>query len=867
MLWYLLYPVRGTSDPPKLRVENPVRRAFYRHGLTTARHWQLAMLVTVTIGVVLTYPVIFLSDFPTAGLGGLPHHVWESARSFEGRSDVQPNLEMRQIWIHGSYMRAIDKTVLQQAFSLQDAVFEGTSHIQLENDNPNEPNKVNWGFHSPLMYWGNDHQALSADSDILTLLFDYFFLITFFVAVLSVDIRRLELQDSLTRSNKRPRRKPSPERHSWVEALLHGKVPFSTRMAGSAVTTTFILALNWHFSDHSHPSSPFKLFSGFTHTQKLPIAEFDGTSPPPMNQTRSPATWLRMQDYDNAVQFMKVVDPTAHGFVAKIFDPLVVVLAGSDRNGIPLERKTWLSALRRLAITHFYPFALAVVFIIAFVTVLMNFLLWDEGAEKAELENGNPDDPRVTVEAVEAVQAKHQLDIVKIAGCRNGAFASAGLDRSVSVFSYDSNASKYVEMGVPKDMASRLAWPIHAVAVTEGGQWLALLCDDGHVAIFALPKTQLNHRISLGLDRRAPLTFGFLQQPGSSSGNPPLIAVASDGSLTEINVESGLTTTHQTGASALSAAMIMPPGLSATEVLCATPDNRLCRGRKVAGLWHFSDFFPCSPEPEQNSVYLHPSVIPLPDLHMAAIYNGTDITFLQLASLDMGLSITVEGAKPHSIRVLYADPEKCPGCGAPAVGSLAIVYTDTETQDCVMITHTFSPDATGPICLAQDTEACVKLIHVTRSEYRLAEPGAWEATSAQAIVGIRHAESPAPTPPPSPSLQPQATLRNRKARPTFQHRPESTEEWEAYAFTMTGDFHKAVTKPVEGGDSGTENELFATKPGPSAVLGPRAVAFAIGNTVHMVKVGADRIETGTRSSLDVPGSTPSRRRLTARKAL
>ncbi len=64
-------------------------------------------------------------------------------------------------------------------------------------------------------------------------LFDAFFLLTFFLAVLNVDIRRFELQDALVRANQvRQKRKPSPaKQHSWFDALVSGRLPFSTRMA------------------------------------------------------------------------------------------------------------------------------------------------------------------------------------------------------------------------------------------------------------------------------------------------------------------------------------------------------------------------------------------------------------------------------------------------------------------------------------------------------------------------------------------------------------------------------------------------------------------------------------------------------------
>ena len=59
-------------------------------------------------------------------------------------------------------------------------------------------------------------------------LFDAFYLLTFFVAVLNVDIRRLELQDALAARHNKPRhrRKALPAKHTWVDALIQGRLPF-----------------------------------------------------------------------------------------------------------------------------------------------------------------------------------------------------------------------------------------------------------------------------------------------------------------------------------------------------------------------------------------------------------------------------------------------------------------------------------------------------------------------------------------------------------------------------------------------------------------------------------------------------------------
>ena len=43
----------------------------------------------------------FMTDFPSGSISALPHHVWTGSISYETRTEKQPDLEMRQVWIRG----------------------------------------------------------------------------------------------------------------------------------------------------------------------------------------------------------------------------------------------------------------------------------------------------------------------------------------------------------------------------------------------------------------------------------------------------------------------------------------------------------------------------------------------------------------------------------------------------------------------------------------------------------------------------------------------------------------------------------------------------------------------------------------------
>lgn len=1072
------------------------------------------MLVSVGVGVVLIYPTVFLSDFPTAGFSGLPHHVWASHKSFESPKDTAYEIEMRQIWIHGSYMRALDKPVLESALRLQNSILAEATEISRAARN--QYMDLDWGFHSPLMYWNNSLQLLESDSDVTTtvneqacqpsflnftlrplsvfagksfsgskltaadalvislfnrrggnmgdawqrnimdlsaqpsdtpltyqssgaparsqlyeyrfqplsfrqnsalalaygsiafyvavslrrlkafhsrfglvvtaltqmttsvlasfticgflkinlaqipqeaypfvvlviglenifrlinavlayppempntqriangigdighasvasaaqnllilwllslvvspgvaafcafaavaLLFDYFFLITFFVAVLNVDIRRLELQDSISRGGHPPaktKRKVSPERHTWVDALIQGRIPFSTRMAGSAVTISFVMVLNWHLTDHSIPASPFRAFPGLYEKQGLPLTKFDGTSPPPMNQTRHPSNWLRTQDYENAVHFMNVVKPGSKGFVAKIFDPLVIILAGSDRSGVSLERHGWLSILRTIAITHFYPSALVVVFVVAFVTVLMNFLLWDDRAEEEELENGNGDDAPL---AVTAISTGHRLDVIKVAGCRQGHILSIGLDRSVSILLFDYPTSTYHQVALSRESADRIQWPIHACTINDNGQWLALLCNDGQVLLGSMISGDLTHSFQLDYEESVPLVFSFVPQASSSSRHGVFfVAITPDGVLAEYGAYSGSVQKYSLSNGELVAASLGIVTNSVPEVLVRNLYGQTTTHRKVSGIWSIHESsLPITDSIESLSASSGGNIgfLKIPELEMSLVCTPGRVTWLHSASTKTTSSgaMYTENARPSTVRVLYSSLSQCMRCASPTVTSISFAYTNSETKDAIIQTLASTGEDTPQamnLFQAPENCDCMGNLHVEKTAHRVQDPGSWESTT-EAIVGLRRrpeeptaaavAAPPATTSPSSTQSQTTLLRRRRNTTASQSSAPDDTvEHWEAYLLSPSGDLH---ILPID--TTGTD-QLYATRAGPACRLGPRSVAIALGSTIYVIRVGgerADKIGNGVGGEGFGNRSGPGRRRNTGRK--
>jgi hypothetical protein len=132
------------------------------------------------VSVLLCYPALFQTDSPAAaGLRNLPKHVWTSTTELEGERPA--DVEVRQVWVHGDYMKAIDARVLRQALTVQDVLI-GQGFSEELSDSPPDSVEVsapvkngcyetisglNWGYHSPLMYWDCSMTAIENDSDLL----------------------------------------------------------------------------------------------------------------------------------------------------------------------------------------------------------------------------------------------------------------------------------------------------------------------------------------------------------------------------------------------------------------------------------------------------------------------------------------------------------------------------------------------------------------------------------------------------------------------------------------------------------------------------------------------------------------------------
>lgn len=1077
MLWYFIYAIglRSTSNPPTLSGNHPIRRAFYRHGKTTAQHWLVAMLVSVAIAMGFSYPTIFLSESPTAGMAAYPHHVWTTAKPFEGDAD-QTDVEMRQVWVHGSYMSALDKDVLTKALSIQEKLVGGE---ELTTIFPGLSEKlrsstITWGYHSPLMYWNNSRHLIETDDDVLATindqsremslldvslrpasvfagkkfdrrrlaaadalvitlmnkvdtnvgddwrrrmtavanggcvsctifpqdglvtrsrvyefsftplskgehvlfgfayscmvlyvilslrkmrafhsrfglvvtaitqmtcsvlaafticgilninlsmipqnaypfvvlviglenmfriinavlaypatmatelrianalgdvgpvsvltaaqnvlilsvlarlvspgvaafcafaciatLFDVFFLLTFFVAVLNVDIRRFELQDALARANRsRHRRKPSPIPHhqSWLDALMHGKLPVSTRMAGTAVTTTFILSLNYHFFEHSgKATSPGEILRLLRNGPPT-MSEFDTFAPPPINASLTPGQWMRMQDFDTAKEVMRLAKPGADSFVVRVFAPLIIVLAGSDRTDMDVE-EAWSTALRNFAIFNFYPVSVAIVFIVAFVAVLMNFLLYTDHADSL-FGNGSEEDEEGL--SVRTIDLPHRLDIVMLSGNEQGHLVSVGLDRSVAIARYDRAQQTHNVFALPHSSIAAISWPVHSIAIDDTGEWTACHGADDQIWLHRTSSGGIAARVLRYPDDNPPLLFRFYRLPSPDGSKLHFIVLTSGGRMVMLDIESGRETSTRLSTALLLGARILETSTQGRRLLTVTDQASIHSHVWQNGVWTEAATADLQVSLQQGRltgvIQLHYKTDWIEDTLIVA--TGRHIAFLDLQSLQT-LS-KIESAEEDGLiqGFVLGPPARCQSCGLPALRSIAVISGDKSNDTAACISTVLKPSGgidNAMLCLRKASDSCQSFEDARRSHHRVPKAGAWDTVSSQTVLGLRKTVAEASAKAAAGGQKAMSNIRQRRQARSVSQVAARQDTWEAYSVSCEGELEAVDASPEAADEVQLKPALYVTSPGPAVPLDAQSVAVGFGNAVKVIR--------------------------------
>lgn len=362
----------------------------------------------------------------------------------------------------------------------------------------------------------------------VAIVFDFFYLSTFFLSVLSVDVQRTELSEALAKASMRHNRGVSEfrPRTTW-DLMLQGKVTMSTRIAGTVIMLGFIIIAQWHFFEDDTLLHFLVHLCRRQNVSESP--ESSRTSLDAIHQARSPKSWLRLQDHEAAQEIISIIKPQAHSYVARVYEPVVFVMKGSDR--MPnYKEPTLLPAVYDFVNHQLTRFMVIVIVVIAAVRLLTSFLLWEDDA--GDDDRHSDTDPTL---GVKSFTGGHVLDIAMLAAAPDGHVVSVGLDRLIRVWDVRPRGVHYVV--VDGEQSDDAPFPVLAMAIDNHSKWLAIL-STYKAALWNLKEKTWGPWLSVDLYGQKPEAF-FFGSPDPHTDIPRLVLVRRNGTLTEFVPDAG----------------------------------------------------------------------------------------------------------------------------------------------------------------------------------------------------------------------------------------------------------------------------------------------------------------------------------------
>ncbi|KAG5755554.1 hypothetical protein H9Q69_000978 [Fusarium xylarioides] len=1091
MIWYFLYPLRGTTEAPVLAPTHPIRRALHRYGSYAASHVVATLLVSVVVATMLTYPIpyLFTSDYVN-GASNLPHHAWTVAQPLHYGASIRPDVMMRSIWVHGSYMQALEQDLLVSALELQTELLGSTEnfrpirarHVARSVPEPgadlsttqrdafhaiNGLNNQSWFFHSPLQYWDcikenilvdpdilatvndkktqstsvnvtlrhsivfsgkrfEERRLVAADALVITLIylrdspvgqqwerkagllsdkvsnkwdiypsdgrstssqlyefhfrlisrkdtailavayiltsiyflmslsklrafkskfglivtvvsqiafcvmssftvcaifrldlsripraayplivlsmslenifrlinaviltppedstssrignafgetahtaitsslqnvflllmlsrwvspgvsafclfaavaivFDLFYLSTFFLSVLSVDVRRTELSDALAKASMRHNRRGSDfkPRGTW-ELVLQGKATLSTRIAGTIIMLGFVLIAQWHFFEEGTVLN----FISRIHRGYGALESSDSSQNPldSIHQARSPKSWLRLQDHETAQEIISIIKPTANSYVARVFEPVVFVMKGSDR--MPhLKEPTLLPALYDFINHQLTRFVVILLVVIASVRLLTTFLLWED--ESDDDDRHSDTDPILDVKSF---TGGHRLDVVMLAAAADGHVVSVGLDRTLQVWDARHDIFPYTIVdGCRSDDAP---FPVLAMTIDDNSKWLAILSPT-KIAFWNIKDKVWGPPLSVNLQGQKSEAFFF----GSSDTNsdiPRLVLVRRNGTLTEFMPDLGEGADYGICRSPLTCVRPLIGKRSkqaAPLIAIITASRRGCVHAATRETLSWNSRSVHLEGIEQDGVH---QVVPLSSLGLFLIAGASRVHLVDMEDYNLVYTFSTEPMAQRSLQsAFFIRPSSQPGSNGLAWFTLC--YAGAESGDCVV--QTFVPPGENDMIYYQssvvpDAPGWCAWGSVKETKRYIENPGSWSVLSDGCVVGIRQ----------KPTRVLDVETNGRRKADGLRHRSPRKElgrdlfgRWEIWTAPQSGQLRTDETRPLFQ-DNERAGHLIVTDIGLMVRVGQRSVAFGFGNVVKLVTVGGhERFENG-----------------------
>ncbi|EFX05629.1 sterol regulatory element-binding protein cleavage-activating protein [Grosmannia clavigera kw1407] len=728
----------------------------------------------------------------------------------------------------------------------------------------------------------------------IAIVFDFIYLSTFFLSVLSIEVRRTELGEAIEKTASMRRRlhstssqPPSPTalglpRPSWFAAFLQGRVDVSTRIAGTVILVCFVVIAQWHFFDfESMVRAVVRLFrvaapdTGGGHNTNY----WDSVSPQfkEVHQARSPASWLRLQD-QTAREMNNAIRPYAYSCVARVYEPLVFVLNGADRMPSVSERP-FLPAVYDFVRHQWKSFLVAILAVPAAVRTFVSYLLWIE-ADEADDHVESADEPRLSVKSLDQ---GHALDVALLVASPDGLVVSVGLDRRIRVWNVQFGCRNYLL--TEEDDSTDVPFPVLALAIDDDSTWLAIL-STYMVMLWNLETKRWGATLPVDLCGQKPEAF-FFTPALKCTKVPSLVVVRRNGTFAELWADSCEMVDHPICQTPLVCAAPLHcraptiPPVSVEDhfaIIAASRNGCVYRMFRAGDEW-ISE----GPKQQANRERSVHSVVALAQFPAYLVVRTWSVDLVDLRTSNIIHTFrTTTAIKARSLRYLCSKRRQLQ-IGPPELSHFSLVYSSARTGHCLIQTYLpeqeggsialFSNDGLTGIPASSDSSCCTwdRSRQVTRD---IPNPGKWEALPNGCIVGVRRQGQAIPdgctgslshtasghesagrtdgslrrrglgalagTVPATPTTA-ASTTKTSTAATVPASGPDCWEAWSMWSMLDNRDGDSAgsrgyVTQPL-GGD---HDDLLVTEPGPIVQVGAGTVALGIGTSIKIITLGHER---------------------------
>jgi len=464
----------------------------------------------------------------------------------------------------------------------------------------------------------------------ISLTVDLVFFFTFFVSILSMDLRKHGLQDSFEAGSTKSARVNGivHQQRSDISQGFGRAALLYPRPLGTIVVALFLFILGWHWFEGrvafrwARNSAVIPDWNEFKTTRGHP-PRFDYMH----DQTRDWVNWLKLQEHETASEVRSLVSPQSRGFLARVYNPLVVVLKSTDRNSSLAEEILTSSPIETIILG---PLWLSAVLLCG--TGALMLALWScSSSNDTPEETGNRIHQPGSMSSVQSLPHGHSLDVFILGASSKRILTSVGFDHEIRVWNLE---SRIISSQLVPTSQQHTLWPVAAIAIDGKAEWLAICSKSGEVSFWNTRLQCFGRSTTINLDTRI-VTCLFTSnstQDGLHSA-ARLLLVDASGRLTEIDVETANVVSHQICANRVQSTHANSPRRMPLRLITISEENKIYVTAKREDCWtsHAFDFsVPILNQPSRLRFTI------IPDLRMVALVSNIETWQLYLIDLLSG---------------------------------------------------------------------------------------------------------------------------------------------------------------------------------------------------------------------------------------